>query len=74
MPSRWTLSNGNNSILWIPEINVYDVMAKCTALEQSNEDFSMPVRKNHSKERTARTPAVIERAQALMIQSNRCAF
>ena len=41
-------------------------MVKYTALEQSNEDSSMPARKSHSKERTARTPAVVERAQALI--------
>ena len=35
------------------------------ALEQSNEDC-MPARKSHSKERIARTPAIIERAQTLI--------
>jgi len=33
----------------------------------------MPARKSHSKERTARIPAVIKRAQAL-ISDNRCAL
>jgi len=37
------------------------------ALEQSNEGSSMPARKSHSKKRTARTPTVIERAQALIL-------
>ncbi|KYN22476.1 hypothetical protein ALC57_05127 [Trachymyrmex cornetzi] len=40
---------------------VYDVMAKYTASEQSNEDSSMPARKIHSKEHTARNPAVVKR-------------
>ena len=41
-------------------------MAKYTALE-SNEGSSMPARKNHSKEHTAWTSAVVERAQALIL-------
>jgi len=41
-------------------------LAKYTALEQSNEDSSIPARKSHSKKRTARTPAVVERVQALI--------
>ena len=45
---------------------VYDIVAKYTTLEQSNEGSSMPARKNHSKERTARTPAVVEKTQALI--------
>ena len=49
-----------------PRLTVYDVVAKYTALEQSNEDSSMPVRKSHSKERIARTSAVVERTQALI--------
>ncbi|KYN28028.1 hypothetical protein ALC57_02557 [Trachymyrmex cornetzi] len=44
-----------------PRLSVYDV-AKYTASEQSNEDSSLPARKIHSKERTARNPAVIKRA------------
>jgi len=42
---------------------------KIYSLEQSNEGSSMPVRKSHSKECTARTPAVlqcVERTQALI--------
>ena len=38
-----------------PRSTVYDVVTKYTALEQSNES-SMPARKSHSKERTARPP------------------
>jgi len=49
-----------------PRSTVYDVVAKYTALEKSNEGSSTPARKSHSKERTARTPAIIERAQALI--------
>ena len=49
-----------------PRSTVYDVVAKYTALEQSNEGSSMPARKSHSKERTARIPAVVERAQTLI--------
>jgi len=43
---------------------VYD--AKYMALKQSNEGSSMPARKSHSKECTARTPGVVERVQALI--------
>jgi len=43
---------------------VYDVVAKYMALEQSNESSSMLARKSHSKERTARTPTIVERTQA----------
>jgi len=46
--------------------NVYNIMAKYMALEQSNEDSSMPARKSHSKERSARTLGIVERAQALI--------
>ena len=49
-----------------PRSTVYDVVAKYTALEQSNEGSSMPARKSHSKERTARIPAVVERTQTLI--------
>jgi len=45
---------------------VYDVVAKYSASEQSNESSSTPARKSHSKERTAKTPAVVERTQALI--------
>ncbi|EZA58491.1 hypothetical protein X777_01112 [Ooceraea biroi] len=57
-----------------PRSTVYDVVANYTASEQSNESSSMPAKKNHSKERSARTPAVVERAQAFFwrIQGNRC--
>ncbi|EGI69378.1 hypothetical protein G5I_01882 [Acromyrmex echinatior] len=48
-----------------PRSTVYDVVAKYTALEQFNEGSSMPARKSHSKERTARIP-VVERAQTLI--------
>jgi len=41
-----------------PRSIVYDVVAKYSASEQSNESSSMPTKKSHSKERTARTPAV----------------
>ncbi|EGI58339.1 hypothetical protein G5I_13554 [Acromyrmex echinatior] len=49
-----------------PRSTVYDVVAKYTDLEQFNEGSSMPARKSHSKERTARIPAVVERAQTLI--------
>jgi len=49
-----------------PKSTVYYVVAKYTASEQSNEDSSMPARKTHSKERTVRTPEVVEMAQALI--------
>jgi len=49
-----------------PKSTVYDVVTKYTALEQSNEDSSMPARKSHLKERIARISTVIERIQALI--------
>jgi len=45
---------------------IYDIVAKYTTLEQSNEGSSMPARKSHSKECIAKTSAVVERAQALI--------
>ena len=44
-----------------PRSTIYNVVAKYTALKQSNEGSSMPAKKSHSKERIARTPAIIER-------------
>jgi len=54
-----------------PRSTIYDVVVKYMALEQSSmEEFQYgrePARKSHSKERTVvRTPAVIEKAQALI--------
>ena len=49
-----------------PKSTVYDIVAKYTALEQSNEDSNMPARKNHSKECTARIPIIFKRAQVLI--------
>jgi len=49
-----------------PRSIVYDVVAKYSASEQSNENSSTPARKSHLKERTVRTPAVVERTQALI--------
>jgi len=44
-----------------PRSTVYDVVAKYSASEQSNENSSTPAKKSHSKEYTARTSAVIKR-------------
>jgi len=49
-----------------PRSIIYDVGTKYSASEQSNKSSSTPARKSHSKERTARTPAVVERTQALI--------
>jgi len=49
-----------------PRSTVYDVVAKYTILEQFNENSSMPARKNHSKERIMRIPAVVKRTQVLI--------
>jgi len=49
-----------------PRSTVYDVVTKYSASEQSNESSSTPARKSHSKERTTRTLAVVERIQALI--------
>jgi len=49
-----------------PRSTVYDVVAKYSASEQSNKSFSTPARKSHSKERTARTSAVVEKTQTLI--------
>ena len=40
---------------------VYDVVAKYMALEQSNEDSSMPARKSHSKECTRGSPQSLKK-------------
>ncbi|EGI69185.1 hypothetical protein G5I_02099 [Acromyrmex echinatior] len=51
--SRWALSNENNSFFGYPRSTVYDVVVKYTALEQSNEGFSMPAEEEEeSLERT----------------------
>jgi len=42
------------------------VVAKYTVLEKLNEGSNMPARKSHSKKCIARTPAVVERVQALI--------
>jgi len=47
-----------------PRSTVYDIVAKYTVLEQSNESSSMPARKSHSKERTAKIPIAIESSSA----------
>jgi len=44
------------------------VVAKHSASEQLNESSSTPARKSHSKERIAKTPAVVERTQALILE------
>jgi len=49
---------------------VYDIVAKYCASEQSNESSSMPARKSHSKERTARILAMVERIQALISEDS----
>jgi len=49
-----------------PRSTVCDVVTKYSASEQSNESSSTPARESHSKERVARTPAVVERIQALI--------
>jgi len=51
-----------------PRSIIYNVVAKYSASEQSNE-FNTPARKSHSKERTARTPAMIERTRALISEN-----
>jgi len=53
-----------------PRSTVYDVVAKYSASEQSNESSSMPARKSHSKERTARTPVVVERKTQALISED----
>ena len=59
------LSNGNNSVLWIPESIIYDVVTKCMALEVVQR--SMPARKSHSKEREdSQFSSIVKRTQALI--------
>jgi len=53
-----------------PRSTFYDIVAKYMALEQSNEDSRIPARKSHSKERTARIPAVVEKVQALILDDS----
>ncbi|KAG5327807.1 NAAT1 protein, partial [Pseudoatta argentina] len=69
------------SVCFGPIINYSDVMivttldtftsliAHCSKIydfRQTNEDSSMPAKKSHSKERTARTLAIVKKAQALI--------
>jgi len=51
-----------------PRSTVYDVVAKYNASEQSNESSSTPARKSHSKERTARTQALISEDSRQLLQ------
>jgi len=51
-----------------PRSTVCNIVAKYSASKQSNESSNMSARKSHSKERTARIPAVIERTQALILK------
>jgi len=41
-------------------------VTKYSASEQSNESSNTPASKNQSKERTAKTPAVVKRTQTLI--------
>ena len=61
--SRWALSNGNNSILWIPRSTVYDIMAKYMALEQS---MKVPARKSASRGLPQSLKELISVVQALI--------
>ncbi|XP_032668322.1 uncharacterized protein LOC116842765 [Odontomachus brunneus] len=49
-----------------PRSTVYDVAAKYLASETSEKGSANPTRKSHSKEKSVRTPAIIERAQELI--------
>ncbi|CAH2005543.1 unnamed protein product [Acanthoscelides obtectus] len=49
-----------------PISTVYDIVSKYNASEESRESSSNPARKTHSRERRSRTPAVVEKAQALI--------
>jgi len=49
-----------------PRSTVYDVAAKYLASEASEKGSANPTRKSHSKEKSVRTPAIIERAQELI--------
>jgi len=55
-----------NRFFGYPRSTVYNVVAKYSASGQWNESSSTPARRSHSKERTARTPVVVERTQALI--------
>lgn len=42
-----------------PKSTVYDIFAKYTELEKSNEGFAIPAKKSHSKERVVRAPEIV---------------
>ncbi|EZA55143.1 hypothetical protein X777_05320 [Ooceraea biroi] len=49
-----------------PRSTVYDVAAKYLASETFEKGSANPTRKSHSKEKSVRTPAIIEKAQELI--------
>jgi len=64
--SHWTLSNGNNSVFWIPDINRLWRCNKIYGFRTVQRRFQYASEKE-SLERTHREdPAVVERAQALI--------
>ena len=59
---RWALSNGNNSVLWISEINHLWCCGKIYDFRTVQQGSNMPAKKDsHSKECSARIPAVDEK-------------
>jgi len=55
-----------------PRSTIYDVMAKYSASEQSNESSSTPARKSHSKERGPLQWSKGPKHWFRKIQDNRC--
>jgi len=49
-----------------PRSTIYDVAVKYLVSEMSKKDFANSTRKSHSKEKSVRTPAIIERTQELI--------
>lgn len=54
-----------------PRSTVYDVVARYNASEESGEGSTNPARKTHARERVSRTAAVVEKAQALILEDKK---
>ncbi|CAK9827593.1 Transposable element Tcb1 transposase [Anthophora retusa] len=52
-----------------PRSTVYDIVQRYAAAEKSEEGSANPTRRTHSKGRSVRTPAVVQRAQQLISEN-----
>lgn len=53
---------------------VYDIVQKYAASDMSEESSANPARKIHSKKKTAKLPAVVQKAQELISEDSRTLF